>query len=88
MPPWSCATPPGRWWLFLQPPESRVPAPAYIEVIVSSIPVSTYDFYQSVQRYYDTDGNPFAEPAPLRSNVAPGYGLFGGATDVVLRIKI
>ncbi|NML66907.1 DUF4249 domain-containing protein [Hymenobacter sp. RP-2-7] len=62
--------------------------PAYLEVIVSSIPAETYQFYQSVQRYYDTDGNPFAEPAPLRSNVANGYGLFAGATDTRLRIKL
>lgn len=62
--------------------------PAYIEVIVSTIPASTYDFYQSVQRYYDVEGNPFAEPAPLHSNIQGGYGLFGGATDVSLRIKL
>ena len=65
-----------------------MPKPAFIEVIVSSLPADTYEFYQSVQRFYDTDGNPFAEPAPLRSNVAGGYGLFGGATDVTLRIAL
>jgi hypothetical protein len=48
----------------------------------------TYEFYQSIQRFYDTEGNPFAEPAPLRSNIQGGYGLFGGATDATLRIKI
>jgi hypothetical protein len=62
--------------------------PAFIEVIVSSIPADTYEFYQSIQRYYDTEGNPFAEPAPLRSNVPGGYGLFGGATDATLRVPI
>jgi hypothetical protein len=62
--------------------------PAFIEVIVSSLPADTYEFYQSVQRAYDTEGNPFAEPAPLRSNVVGGYGLFGGATDVALRIAL
>jgi hypothetical protein len=64
------------------------PEPAFVEITVSSIPLETYDFYQSVQRYYDTDGNPFAEPAPLHSNVKAGYGLFAGATDVVLRIPL
>lgn len=62
--------------------------PAFIEVIVSSIPADTYEFYQSIQRYYDTEGNPFAEPAPLRSNVPGGYGLFGGATDATLRFPL
>ena len=64
------------------------PPPAYLDITVSSLPPATYDFYQSVQRYYDTNGNPFAEPAPLRSNFQGGYGLFGGATDVTLRIKL
>ena len=64
------------------------PPPAYLEVTVSSIPASTYDFYESVQRYREANDNPFAEPAPLRSNVQGGYGLFGGATDVVVRIKL
>ncbi len=70
------------------PQHPTPPAPAFIEVIVSSISADAYDFYQSVQRYYDTEGNPFAEPAPLHSNVTPGYGLFGGATDVSFRIPL
>ncbi|MGI4741407.1 MAG: DUF4249 family protein [Janthinobacterium lividum] len=70
------------------PQHPMPPLPAFLEVIVSSLPADTYDFYQSVQRYYDTDGNPFAEPAPLHSNVVGGYGLFGGATDAVLRIRL
>jgi hypothetical protein len=65
-----------------------IPPPAYLELIVSSLPATTYTFYQSVQRFYDTNGNPFAEPAPLRSNLPGGYGLFGGATDTHLRIKL
>ncbi|SDX33726.1 DUF4249 family protein [Hymenobacter psychrophilus] len=65
-----------------------VPEPGYIEVVVSSITPDTYQFYQSVLRFYDTDGNPFAEPAPLHSNLRGGYGLFGGATDAVYRIPL
>lgn len=68
--------------------QNPIPPPAYLELIVSSLPATTYTFYQSVQRYYDTNGNPFAEPAPLRSNLPGGYGLFGGATDIRLRIKL
>ena len=70
-----------------QPPPPT-PPPAYLELTVSSIPASSYEFYQSVQRYRDANDNPFAEPAPLRSNVQGGYGLFGGASDVTLRIKL
>ncbi|GAA3982157.1 DUF4249 domain-containing protein [Hymenobacter antarcticus] len=64
------------------------PLPGYLEVHVSSITPEAYNFYLSRRRYYDSDGNPFAEPAPLASNVRSGYGLFGGATDVTYRIRI
>jgi hypothetical protein len=70
------------------PQRPTIPRPAYLEITVSSLPSTTYDFYQSVQRYYDTNGNPFAEPAPLRSNIQGGYGLFGGATDTKFRISL
>ena len=64
------------------------PQPGYLDVYVSSITKEAYDFYLSRRRYYDSDGNPFAEPAPLATNVRPGYGLFGGAADATFRIKI
>ena len=76
----------GRSFASNQP--NTTPPPAYLELTVSSIPASSYEFYQSVQRYRDANDNPFAEPAPLRSNVQGGYGLFGGSTDVTLRLKL
>jgi hypothetical protein len=69
-------------------PNGTYPEPGFIEIIVSTITPDTYRFYQSLNRYYDTDGNPFAEPAPLFSNIRPGYGLFGGATEVTYRIPL
>jgi hypothetical protein len=64
------------------------PQPAFIEVTVSSLTADAYNFYLSNRRYYDSDGNPFAEPAPLAGNVRQGYGLFGGATDATYRIPL
>ncbi|MCI1189480.1 DUF4249 domain-containing protein [Hymenobacter sp. DH14] len=64
------------------------PQPAFIEVTVSSLTADTYNFYLSNRRYYDSDGNPFAEPAPLAGNVRQGYGLLGGATDATYRIRL
>ncbi|MCB2379928.1 DUF4249 domain-containing protein [Hymenobacter sp. BT635] len=61
---------------------------AYMEVFVSSLTRDAYNFYLSRQRYTDTEFNPFAEPAPLVSNLKNGYGLFGGITDAVYRIKL
>ncbi len=62
--------------------------PAFIEVTVSSITADSYNFYLSNRRYYDASDSPFAEPAPLASNVRNGYGLFGGATDATYRIAL
>jgi hypothetical protein len=77
-----------RYYSSCYPPSPRCPQPAYMEVYVSSITKEAYDFYLSRRRYFDSDGNPFAEPAPLASNVRNGYGLFGGATDVTYRIAL
>lgn len=67
---------------------SPCPQAGFIEVHVSSITADAYQFYLSRRRYFDSDDNPFAEPAPLASNVRPGYGLFAGATDVTYRIRL
>ena len=69
-------------------PQPGCPQLGFIEVTVSSITKDAYDFYLSRRRYYDSDANPFAEPAPLASNVRPGYGLFGGAADITYRIQL
>jgi hypothetical protein len=68
--------------------QTTMPKPAFVEIIVSSLTPDAYRFHQSLQRYFDTDGNPFAEPAPLFSNLRPGYGIFGGSTDARLRIPL
>ncbi|WP_303312624.1 DUF4249 domain-containing protein [Hymenobacter sp. BT730] len=62
--------------------------PAFIEVTVSTLNREAYNFYQSVLRYQESHDNPFAEPAPLATNIRNGYGLFGGATDTRLVIPI
>jgi hypothetical protein len=74
--------------VYCGPNQPTCPEIGYMEVFVSKITKDTYDFYQSRRRYMDTDGNPFAEPAPLSSNIKPGYGLFGGSTDATVRIKL
>jgi hypothetical protein len=64
------------------------PSQAFVEVTVSSLTADAYNFYLSNRRYYDSDGNPFAEPAPLAGNVRQGYGLFGGATNATYRVPL
>ncbi len=65
-----------------------VPVGAQLEVTVTRLTPDTYRFLLSLRRYYDTDGNIFAEPAPLVSNVEPGYGIFGGAVDATVRVPL
>ncbi len=60
----------------------------FLEVTVSSITAEGYNFYLSRRRYFDSQNNPFAEPAPLAGNVRNGYGLFGGAADATYRIPL
>ncbi|WP_046246075.1 DUF4249 domain-containing protein [Hymenobacter terrenus] len=70
------------------PGQPSCPTPTYIEVYVSSITPEAYNFYLSRRRYEDSDDSPFAEPAPLTSNVRSGYGLFAGAADATYRIPL
>ena len=64
------------------------PPPAFVEVTVSAITADAYQFYLSRRRYYDANGNPFAEPAPLASNLRNGYGLFGASADTKYRLAL
>ncbi|GAA4004292.1 hypothetical protein GCM10022408_15030 [Hymenobacter fastidiosus] len=74
--------------LFCDPNQSSCPEAGYLEVSVQSITADTYNFYQSQRRYVDGGGSPFAEPAPLASNIRPGYGLFGGAAEASYRVRL
>jgi Domain of unknown function (DUF4249) len=65
-----------------------IPAGSQLEIIISRLTRDTYQFWLSQQRYNNADGNPFAEPAPLYSNINPGYGLFGGAVDARVRVPL
>ncbi len=69
-------------------PGNACPPPAFVEVTVSAITADTYQFYLSRRRYYDASGNPFAEPAPLASNLRNGYGLFGASADTKYRLAL
>ncbi|MCB2409639.1 DUF4249 domain-containing protein [Hymenobacter lucidus] len=77
-----------RFYAGYCPTPGNCPKPGYMEVFISALTRDAYNFYLSRQRYNDTEGNPFAEPAPLVSNIKGGYGLFGGITDAVYRIKL
>jgi hypothetical protein len=48
-----------------------------------------YDYQLSLFKFNSTDGNPFAEPAPVFSNVKNGLGCFAGynKSEVVFQAK-
>ncbi len=46
------------------------------EVILRSVSRNTYLYEQSVAAYNSNNGNPFADPVVLSTNVFKGYGLF------------
>lgn len=57
-----------------------------IEVELYHLTKDAYLFERSLEQYWDADGNPFAEPVTVHSNVAGGYGIFSIANS--LRHKI
>lgn len=62
--------------------------PLYLQVTLTHLTRDLYLFYNSYTQYNDNDGNPFAEPTPLYSNIRPGFGVFGGSTDASVRLPL
>lgn len=55
------------------------------EMELVSISKDGYLYLRSLENYYNTEGNPFAQPATVYSNIQNGYGIFAlGASDKVL----
>ncbi|KAA3640405.1 MAG: DUF4249 family protein, partial [Bacteroidetes bacterium] len=43
-----------------------------------------YLYLRSLEDYYNSEGNPFAQPATVYSNIENGYGIFAlGAAEVI-----
>ncbi len=61
---------------FFNPEEDQ-----YIELTLSSISESTFNFSRSLQRFDATNGVPFASPVQVTSNVNNGQGNIGLATQ-------
>lgn len=48
-----------------------------VTIQLFSISKDTYLFYKSLNNYYDSIDNPFAEPVNVHNNIEGGYGIFG-----------
>lgn len=50
--------------------------PTRYKISVVSLPKEYNNFFESLDKYWNADGNPFAEPVILYTNVEAGLGLF------------
>ena len=62
--------------------------PKYLRIYLHSITQDTHRFLKSLNAYYDTNGNPFAEATRVIGNVENGYGYFGGYTSMYVDIEL
>jgi hypothetical protein len=53
-----------------------------IAISVFSLTEDEFRHEKTLRAFYDTDGNPFAEPVNVYSNINGGYGLFSGRSEV------
>lgn len=64
-------------------------------VLIDSVAVKTleinkdyYEFIESVRNAQNANGNPFAQPASIRSNIQGGMGIFTGFDPVVTQMAV
>lgn len=48
-----------------------------LRIRVTSLSRDAFLYYRSLEQYREADGNPFAEPVTVHSNIENGYGIFG-----------
>jgi hypothetical protein len=71
-----------EWFLSLE--DIRI---EHIDVYFSNVSQTTHYFNRSYQLYQETQGNPFAQPVQVYSNITNGFGVFGGSQSEVYRIN-
>lgn len=55
------------------------------KVSLLSLTESTYKYLKSIETYRNVDGNPFAEPVQVYTNIENGFGIFGGQSSYELK---
>ncbi len=58
-----------------------------VEIKFYSISKAVYNYFTSLQRYQNVQGDPFATPVQVYSNVENGFGIFGGAAIFNYKLK-
>jgi hypothetical protein len=62
--------------------------PGTLDLRLVSISEATFRYYRTLERYAYTDGDPFAEPVQVFTNVTGGLGIWGGANVEQVMIDI
>jgi hypothetical protein len=68
------------------PEHDKTVYPDTVLVRMSQIDNNSYLFWRSVDYQANSNGNPFAEPINLQSNVSNGYGVFYGQAAVYYKL--
>jgi hypothetical protein len=64
------------------------PKPFFLHVYLAVTDRAYYLYHQSVKRQQETDGNPFAEPVLVYSNVKGGLGIFSAYNQLKGTLKV
>lgn len=59
-----------------------------IAVRFSSISKDYYQYLSSLDKYDENDGNPFAEPTLIKTNIKNGLGIFGACSETVDTLSV
>lgn len=59
-----------------------------LKVRVTSLSRDAFLYYRSLAQYREADGNPFAEPVTVHSNIENGYGIFGLGHTTVFKVEL
>lgn len=54
----------------------------------SSISKDYYQYLSSLDKYNENDGNPFAEPTLIKTNITNGLGMLGSCSETIDTVKI
>jgi len=60
---------------------------AFLEVHISKVTQATYFYHNSFFGFVEADGNPFAQPVQVYSNVDEGFGILGGKNLSVKKVN-
>ncbi len=59
-----------------------------VVIKISRIDVQTYQFWESIENQRGSNGNPFASPSTIKSNIHGGLGIWGGYGATIDTLQI